>query len=135
MRISLTPTQAAELAGMIVLDRTTPFTYPRVDLLKYDSAVLFPIEGSGDAVYLADDAGVFYRWVNNEYAPMSGGVDAEELVSLLIVTELTGNETEDTKAPSAKAVYDTFLAFNAMVGSSFGAAIEALEARVTALEG
>jgi len=68
IRIDLTPTQAAELAGMIVLDRTTPFTYPRADFLKYDSAVLFPVEGIEDAVYLANDSGLLYRWINDDYA-------------------------------------------------------------------
>lgn len=70
IRIDLTPTQAAELAGMIVLDRTTPFTYPRADFLKYESAVLFPTEGIEDAVYLANDSGLLYRWINDDYAPV-----------------------------------------------------------------
>lgn len=68
VRIDLTPTQAAELAGMVVLDRTTPFTYPRADFLKYESSVLFPVEGIEDAVYLANDSGLLYRWINDDYA-------------------------------------------------------------------
>lgn len=68
IRIDLTQMQAAELAGMVVLDRTTPFTYPRADFLKYDSAVLFPVEGIEDAVYLANDSGLLYRWINGDYA-------------------------------------------------------------------
>lgn len=71
VRIGLTPTQAAELAGMIVLDRTTPLTYPRADFLKYDSSVLFPTEGIEDAVYLANDSGLLYRWIDDDYAEVS----------------------------------------------------------------
>lgn len=68
IRIDLDPAQAAELAGMIVLDQTTPLTYPRADFLKYESAVLFPVEGIEDAVYLANDSGLLYRWINDDYA-------------------------------------------------------------------
>lgn len=75
IRIDLDPAQAAELAGMIVLDRTTPLTYPRADFLKYESAVLFPTEGIEDAVYLANDSGLLYRWINDDYAEVSVSAD------------------------------------------------------------
>ena len=128
IRIDLTPMQAAELAGMVVLDRTTPFTYPRADFLKYESSVLFPVEGIEDAVYLANDSGLLYRWIGDDYAPI-GLVANWDDISLMPAFVAAGPTAADARAAiGAGAVGDDLF-----TSTTPEAAREAIEA-VTAAE-
>lgn len=71
VRVSLTPSQAAEVRGLIALDNEGPLWYPKADILQYDAFVLFPTEGADKQIYLDSETGVLYRWLNNAYAPLS----------------------------------------------------------------
>lgn len=126
VRIDLTQTQAAELAGMVVLDRTTPFTYPRADFLKYESAVLFPTEGIEDAVYLANDSGLLYRWINDDYAPVGVVAAWGEITGAPNVIAAGSTEADAQTALGGTATGRAlFTAVNAAAGRT---AIEAADA-------
>lgn len=90
-RVDLTPTEAASLQGLVVLDGTDQFTYPKADVLEYQYQVLFPAVGNPQVIYCADDTGLMYRWseTSQQYVPFGiptnwQSVDTDERDDLLV---------------------------------------------------
>ncbi len=75
-RIDLTPTQAAALQGQIVVDNTTPTTFPMAPVLFYEYYVLFPAQGEDSTIYFANDTGLFYRWSDASNMYLASGAPA-----------------------------------------------------------
>jgi hypothetical protein len=74
VKVDLTPTQAAALAGQVVLDDSNQYTYPIAPVLYYKYYVLFPAQGSGNTLYFANDTGLFYRWDDTSNSYVASGV-------------------------------------------------------------
>lgn len=108
--IDLSPEQAAQLVGSIALDRSGPFSFPKAEVLKYDSSVFFPVEGESRFLYYASDSGLFYQWIEDGYSTVSGTVTSVNGEAGIVVLDADDIDDATTTHKFVSAAEKTKLA-------------------------